>query len=172
MPFIFTYNMKHEKGMMFDKNPALKNSPSSPPLPSFALFQEQIGYSFFSTLFSQSPSYIVFCHRRRKGIKCFILLPKNLSTKISFCPGYAFACASLYKSTGNITEQLEGSIMNSHLERVDMRALPSLSLEGQLSNPKIAPNFLQGIVLHKHNLNSSKALKSQFSQQWDGMKNK
>lgn len=66
-----------------------------------------------------------------------------------------------YKKIGNIYEQFEGFLKKIHLEKADMQA--SHSPWGQLSNPKIASNFLQGIVLHKRKLNASKASKSWFS---------
>lgn len=61
---------------------------------------------------------------------------------MSFCPGDVLAGMSLYKRTGNIYKQFEGFLVNIHLEKVDMQVLHSLSLLGQLSNPKSASCFL------------------------------
>lgn len=80
---------------------------------------------------------------------------------MSICPGNerVLAGVSLYNRAGNIYGQFEGFLVNTHLEKVDIQSF-ALSLLGHLSNPKIAANFFWGIVLHKHQLNSSKASKS------------
>lgn len=68
--------------------------------------------SFFLSLFSQSPSYTAFCHRRRKEIKCFVLSPKNLGTTSSFCPvhGQAFTRAPVCGRTGHILKASEWNL--------------------------------------------------------------
>lgn len=86
--------------------------------------------NFFLCLFSHSSLCIIFCHRKRTGIKILSLVAQKFQYKNSFCPGndHGLAGGSLYKRTGNIYEQFEGFLVNIHLDKVDVQALHSLSL--------------------------------------------
>lgn len=106
-----------------------------------------------------------FATEKERELKYFILLPKSLSTRNVFLPRKwpcACWCEPLQKD-----RQYLWAVWRLPSEypsgKRGYASLHSLSLLGQLSNPKIASNFLWGIVLHKHKFNASKASKSWFS---------